>query len=186
LSLHGGYQINKKYQQYRTQWLLLISTDLWLEASEIIQLYGCRFRIELMFKSLVYLTRAFAYRFWMKGMDKIKRFGGNQYPHRKTEEYREKLRRKINAYELFMQLGFIALGVEQYLACNYHKLVWTSFGGWLRTMRPDISPSELVVSEALKTHLPEFLAGLPEGDILKKFLADKLDWSRCPFYRVAS
>jgi hypothetical protein len=36
--------------------------------------------------------------------------------------------------------------------------VWQRFRSWLRTMNPDLPPSELVVAQALRTTLPEFLA----------------------------
>jgi hypothetical protein len=59
-----------------------------------------------------------------------------------------------------------------------------NFGSWLRTMKLTQSPSELVVMQALTRTLPEFLTTLPDTDSLKKFLADKLDWSRCPMFRL--
>jgi hypothetical protein len=39
------------------------------------------------------------------------------------------------------------------------KLVWDSFGSWLRTIRPGIPPSEFVVANALRQSLPDFLLG---------------------------
>src|ERR1019366_1156557 len=38
------------------------------------------------------------------------------------------------------------------------KLVWRSFGSWIRTIRPGLAPSEQVVAVALRNTLPEFLA----------------------------
>jgi hypothetical protein len=53
-------------------------------------------------------------------------------------------------------------------------------------MNPDTSPSEAVTMAAMKRVFPEFLAALPLSHILKKFLADRIDLSRCPDYRLAA
>jgi hypothetical protein len=58
----------------------------------------------------------------------------------------------------------------QYLAIAAPKLVWSSFGSWLRTIRPDIPPSEFVVAKALRQTLPEFLMGPAKSDSLTKFI----------------
>jgi hypothetical protein len=56
--------------------------------------------------------------------------------------------------------------------------VWKRFGSWLRTIRPDILPSELVVAIALRHSLPVFLDDSPETHILTKFIRQRLDLSR--------
>ena len=40
------------------------------------------------------------------------------------------------------------------------KLVWDSFGSWVRTIRAGIPPSEFVVANALRQTFPDFLFGL--------------------------
>jgi hypothetical protein len=51
----------------------------------------------------------------------------------------------------------IAQGMLQYLSMTRDELVWKHFGTWIRTIRPDVLPSEMVVSEALNNTLSEFL-----------------------------
>lgn len=46
--------------------IFLLSTDLTLEALEIIQLYGYRFKIETGFRQAVHVIGAYAYHFWME------------------------------------------------------------------------------------------------------------------------
>lgn len=169
----------------RGNWLL-ISSDISLKAIQIIELYGFRFKIEVTFKQAIHVLGTFSYHFWMKAMKKIRRGGGDQYLHRTSEEYRNGVRRKLSAYELHIQLGFIAQGLLQYLAIAYHKQIWQSFSSWMRTMNPKHSPSERVVAMVLQERLPEFLHSLPKTDILKKFLENKVDWSRCPTYQLAA
>ena len=72
-----------------------------------------------------------------------------------------------------MQLGAIAQGLTQYLSMTAYQKVWRSFGSWLRTIRPDVLPSEAVVASAMRHTVHEFLADPGEGTILAKFIADQ-------------
>ena len=77
------------------------------------------------------------YHFWMRNMKPQKRKRKNQHLHRDTEKYREAVLRKVDAYHRFVQIGIIGQqGLLQYLACCHAKLVWNSFGSWIRTIRP--------------------------------------------------
>jgi hypothetical protein len=74
----------------------------------------------------------------------------------------------------------------QYLAVASPKLVWDSFGSWLRTIRPGIPPSEFVVANALRQILPEFLVSCSEAGSLVKFIADRQDIGNMRIFRLAS
>ncbi len=129
---------------------------------------------------------AFAYHFWMMDMKPLRRKNGNQYLHRESAEYRDKVKRKMRAYHVFVQAGLVAQGLLQYLSCVYPKLVWNTFGSWLRTIRPGIPPSELVVATALRHALPEFLLVCPENNILAKFISERQDVDRFNLFRLVS
>jgi len=158
--------------------ILLMCTDLTLPALDVIRIYGLRFKIEVSFKQALHVIGAYAYHFWMAAMTPLRRVSGNQHLHRKAEDYRNAVRRKIAAYHRHIQLGLIAQGLLQILSATQPKMVWRSFGSWIRTVRPGLAPSEQVVAIALRNTLPEFLATAVKTSILVKFIRDRLDLSR--------
>lgn len=165
---------------------LLMCTDVSLSPIEIIRLYGLRFKIEHSFKQAVRTIGSFAYHFWMQDMKPLRRRNGNQYLHRESLEYREDVKRKIHAYHVFMQAGVVAQGLLQYLAVAFPTLVWSTFGSWLRTIRPGIPPSEFVVASALRHSLPDFLLSSAATHSLAKFITERQDTERMEMFRLAS
>jgi hypothetical protein len=138
--------------------LILLSTDLTLDPLDVIALYGYRFKIEGGFRQAVQVIGTYAYHFWMAGMSTRKRASKNQDIRKRSRVYQDAVRRKLAAYHRFVQLGCVAQGLLQLLAIEKRATVWQRFRSWLRTMNPDLPPSELVVAQALRTTLPEFLA----------------------------
>ena len=119
-------------------------------------------------------------------MTPLKRNSGNQYLHRKDKPYRDAVKRKIDAYHRFIQLGLIAQGIMIAIATTKPNLVWRHFGSWLRTTRPGICPSERVVAAALRNTLPDFLADDSCAPNLTKFLRERLDLARAEGIRLAA
>jgi len=161
-------------------------TDCSIDPLTVIQTYGYRFKIEVGFRSAIHGIGTYAYHFWMKDMKPIRKRDGKQYLHKKSDSYRKAVKRKVEAYHRFVQLGCIAQGLLQYLSLVYGKEVWSQFRSWLRTMKTDNPPSELVVSYALRSSLFEFLADSPQDHELKKIIAENMTVQQMQEYQMAA
>ncbi len=160
--------------------IILLCTDRAMSALEIIKLYGFRFKIEVSFRHAIRVIGVYGYHFWMMCMKKISKGSKSQHVYQNDERYQAAVIRKIKAYETFVQLGLISQGMLIYLSVYFTKQVWTNFGSWLRTMKTDCCPSELVVSYAMRNTFWIFLQELPKNDIWKKFFEKRAAPDRLP------
>jgi hypothetical protein len=166
--------------------LILMCTDTSLEGLEIVRLYGLRFKIEHSFKQAKHVVGSFSYHFWMSDMKPLRWRNGNQHLHRETDIYRDHIKRKMRAYHAFLQVATVCQGLLQYLSTSVPELIWSSFGSWLRTIRPGIPPSELVVMSAMRQTLPQFLLDFEQDSDFAKFIIQRQDPDRPEMFRLAA
>lgn len=164
--------------------MILMCTDCSIDPLKLIETYGYRFKIEVGFRSAIHGIGSYAYHFWMKAMKPIRHKEGKQYLHKKSEEYRDAVKRKMEAYHRFVQLGCIAQGLLQYLSLVHGKEVWMQFRSWLRTMNTNNPPSELVVSYALRASLFEFLESSAPDHKLKKIISENMRIQQMQEYQM--
>ena len=163
--------------------IILLSSDLSLKAEEIILAYGYRFKIELAFKVAIYNIGTFLYRFWMRPMDKTRRGDKATEIYKKPEEYQNNYFAKLKAYQVYVQLAFMAQGILQYLSLSAPRKVWPSFGRGIRTIRPNVLPTEMVAGKALGNNLIYFFEGEVLPPKFKKFMEEKVDLQEFDIYK---
>lgn len=156
---------------------IVMSTDRTASPLSLIKIYSLRFKIEVLFKQAVHKIGTFLYRFWLKSMAPIKRQQrGDQNLQFCSKQFKVRVARKLHAYNLFILTGLIAQGLLQYLSIHCYVAVWNSFGTWLRTVRDNTLPSEMVVAMAMTRTYNQFLSDEQQLGIFKKFLLKKMSY----------
>lgn len=130
--------------------IILMCSDLHQDPVMALELYCARVRIETMFDMLKNVMGVFRYRFWTKGLPRHSRKPRkNKYlnPPMSIDQKR-KVRRCFDAYERFVMIGSIALGLLQLISLKYQNSVWREFQGFLRTKSRSL-PSERTVKSVI-------------------------------------
>jgi DDE superfamily endonuclease len=192
-----GQQVSVYYQCFQFHWdspddlvlfvltqmpngkqIILLSSDLSLSGAQVIEAYGWRFKIEVSFRSLVQILGGFCYRFWLKSMETAARWPKNMTLANYPETFQAQVARKVEAFERFINLNAIALGLLQVLALEMPKTVWRYFPGWFRTLPKHGYPSEQIVRLSIQHQLASNLVKSRPPLLLTKLLADKIEGSQ--------
>jgi hypothetical protein len=152
---------------------VLISSDLTLSAQAVIEAYGWCFKIEVCFRTLIHLLGGECYRFWLKLMPPAPRWPKELPLAESQVAFRQQVARKVEAFERFVNLHAIALGILQILSLELADSIWQGFPRWFRTLPRHGYPTEQVVRLTLQHQAPMILAGSRPGLLLSKFLAGK-------------
>ena len=100
------------------------------------------------------------------------------------------LQQGYSPFEVARMLGVDRRSVRRwnaaYRSLVYGKEVWSQFRSWLRTMKTDQLPSELVVSYALRSSLFEFLVKAPPEHNLKKIITENMTVQQMEEYQMAA
>ena len=82
---------------------------------------------------------------------------------------------KVEAFERFVNLNAIALGLLQVLALEMPNHIWRYFPGWFRTLPKHGYPSERIVRMALQDQQELVLSKSRPALLLNKLLAGKIE-----------
>ena len=160
-------------------------TDTSLDAIDIIRLYGLRAsRSSTPSSRQCAKIGSFTYHFWMSNMKPLRRNSGNAAsPLIPRSSTCNDVKRKLHAYHVFIQAASSARDCCLASRRCSSPARLELFRPWLRTIRPGIPPSELVVAITLRQSLPEFLLNNPKSSIFTKFVTERQDTNlkRRPF-----
>jgi len=153
--------------------MILLSSDVNLTGVQVIESYGKRFKIEVCFRTFVLLLNGFAYQFWLKLMDKTPQFPPNLCLANYTSTAQHQIQQKVEAFERFVNLNAIVLGILQVLALELPQTVWNNFPRWFRTLPEHGYPTEQIVRLTLQHQKPTIFARSRPTLLLAKIITDK-------------
>ena len=144
--------------------LILISSDLTLDALQALSLYTARVRIESLFASVKNLLGGLAYHFWSKYLVPVSRRPTRGTPPAPVSSRPVRTANTLAAIEKFMALHLIVLGTLQILAATCSDAVRQHAHCWLRTPSGKI-PSDFVSRTALANLLHAHIRGLGKNPV---------------------
>jgi len=153
--------------------MILLSSDVKLTGVQVIEAYGKRFKIEVCFRTFVLLLGGFAYQFWLKLMDKTTPFPPNLCLANYSSTAQHQIQQKVEAFERFVNLNAIVLGVLQLLALELPQTIWNNFPRWFRTLPEHGYPTEQIVRLTLQHQQPMIFARSRATLLLPQLIADK-------------
>jgi hypothetical protein len=153
--------------------MILLSSDVKLTGVQVIEAYGKRFKIEVCFRTFVLMLGGFAYQFWLKLMDKATQFPPNLCLADYPPDEQAHIQQKLEAFERFVNLNAIVLGVLQVLALELPQPVWNNFPRWFRTLPEHGYPTEQIVRLTLQHQHPMIFSQSRPSLLLSQLLADK-------------
>ena len=124
---------------------ILVSTDLTLRPTKIIELYAWRAKIESMFREMKQQIGGFGYHFWTSAMPKLNHFARKESPDPLTCVSDSKKQKRIldciRATEAFVACSTIAMGIVQLISMKEISR------GSIRKIRYLRTPSKMKPSE---------------------------------------
>jgi hypothetical protein len=153
--------------------IILLSSDLSLSPKAVIEAYGWRFKIEVTFRTLIQVLGGFCYRFWLKLLPPAPRWPKDLNLAAYPQTFRQQVARKVEAFERFVNLHAIVLGILQILSLEFADLIWQQFPRWFRTLPQHGYPTEQIVRLTLQHQAVRILATSSPVLLVQKFLAGK-------------
>lgn len=124
---------------------ILICSDLAMSPEEIVQLYACRFKIEVTFKMVKHIIGGLYYHFWTKAWPEnvAKALTVADLEHM-NDKSKKLISGAMNAIEGFVNMALIATGLLQILALQHAERILQLHHWWMRTYPRDVPSEEMV------------------------------------------
>jgi hypothetical protein len=145
--------------------IILITSDLTLDAITALELYCHRTKIEILFDVLKNTFGAMTYHFWSKYLSRASRKPKKNTVQNQESTNLEQTRKTLSAIEKFVNLHLIVVGFLQYLAVTFPQEIKQKSLCWLRT-ESSKTPSEFVAKLAVTNLIWENIRRLPKNPII--------------------
>jgi len=128
-----------------TSSFILICSDLSMSPEEIVELYACRFKIEVTFKMVKHIIGGLYYHFWTKAWrdNGAKALTVADLKHM-NDKSKQLISGAMNAIEGFVNIALIATGLLQILALQHSDRILQLHHWWMRTYPRDVPSEEMV------------------------------------------
>ncbi len=124
---------------------ILICSDLNMSPQEIIELYACRFKIEVTFKMVKHIIGGLYYHFWTKAWrDKVAKTLTMADLEHMNDKNKKLISGAMNAIEGFVNIAMITTGLLQILALQHADRILQLHHWWMRTYPRDVPSEEMV------------------------------------------
>ncbi|MDE7308968.1 MAG: transposase [Lachnospiraceae bacterium] len=161
--------------EYEGKQVILVSTDISMNAEDIITAYSYRSKIESMFREFKHQFGNFCYHFWSSAVPKLDRYQKKDEPDPlgkvKQEPEKEKIIKTLTATEGHVLFAGIAMGIIQMLCLKYASDKRVLCCRYLRTPSKETA-SEAGMMEYLRRNFFRFMA--VSGNLtITKIISDK-------------
>jgi hypothetical protein len=146
--------------------MVLITSDLTLAATDALEMYCARTRIETLFNSIKNLLGAMAYHFWSRYLPKASRRPLHNQTNAPVSSRPDKTRTTQQAIAKFFAVHIIALGLLQVLACRCGAQIHRIAHCWMRTPCGK-TPSESYARAAVTNLWNEFSTENTNNEIVR-------------------
>lgn len=124
---------------------ILVCSDLSMSPEEIVELYACRFKIEVTFKMVKHIIGGLYYHFWTKAWrDNVAKALTVADVEHMNDKNKQLISGAMNAIEGFVNIALIATGMLQILALQHAERILHLHHWWMRTYPRDVPSEEMV------------------------------------------
>ena len=146
--------------------IVLMTSDLTLAATDALEMYCARTRIETLFNSIKNLMGGMAYHFWSSYLPKSSRRPLRNQTDEPVSTRPDKTRNTLQAIAKFFAVQMIALGLLQVLACRCGEQIHRIARCWMRTPCGK-TPSESYARAAVINLWNEFTTDSVDNEITR-------------------